>query len=208
MVIPSINCSTFREAKEKIKKAEGFLDSGGWIHIDVEDGKFTRHTTWGNPIEFKALDTKLNVEVHLMVQEPELSVEAWLTAGAKRVIVHLQAMGNPAFILDTCRRHKAQAMLSFDPSIPIDRGLPYIRSFDSFQILSVFPGPSGQKFREDSLDKIKSLRERTPVATIEVDGGINESTGALAKSAGADLLVSGNYIFGDPDPSTPLLANP
>lgn len=201
MVIPSINSSTFSEAVNGIKKAEEFLPSGeGWIHIDVEDGKFIPHVTWGNPEEFSSLNTKLNVEVHLMVENPETYIESWLKAGAKRIIVHLQTMKTPAFILETCERHGADAMLSFDPSVPVDLGLPYLGNFKFFQVLSVFPGPSGQKFREDALIKIRSLRERAATATIEVDGGINETTGKLAKDAGADILVSGHYIFGSPDP--------
>ena len=201
MIIPSINSPDFETASRQIKKAEEFLpENDGWIHIDVEDGKFLPHTTWGNPEEFKALGTKLNVEVHLMVRNPESVMESWLMAGVDRVIVHLQSMENPAFVLETCKRYGARAMLSFDPSVPIDLGIPYLQSFKFFQVLSVFPGLSGQKFREDSLLKIRSLRERAPNSTIEVDGGVNEETGRLVKDAGADILVSGHYIFGSPDP--------
>jgi len=197
LVIPSINSSEFNVAANNIRKAEEFSE---WIHVDVEDGKFTKHITWGNPEEFESLNTKLNLEVHLMIQEPESEIESWLEVRAKRIIVHLQSIKDPSFILNICGKYGAEAVLSFDPSVPVDAGLPYIRSFDYFQILSVFPGPSGQRFREESIEKITSLRQKAPTATIEVDGGINEDTGRSAKEAGANILVAGHYIFGSPDP--------
>lgn len=135
-----------------------------------------------------------------MIQEPESEIESWLEVRAKRIIVHLQSIKDPSFILNICGKYGAEAVLSFDPSVPVDAGLPYIRSFDYFQILSVFPGPSGQRFREESIEKITSLRQKAPTATIEVDGGINEDTGRSAKEAGANILVAGHYIFGSPDP--------
>ena len=111
MVIPSINSSEFNVAANNIKKAEGFSE---WIHIDVEDGRFTKYVTWGNPEEFKSLNTRLNLEVHLMVQEPEGEVERWLKVGAKRIIVHLQSIKDPSFILRMCNRYGAEAELSLD----------------------------------------------------------------------------------------------
>lgn len=202
MVIPSINCPNFLEAEKRIRQAELLLLPGeGWIHIDVSDGKFSETTSWGSPEELKSIKTDLNVEVHLMIQDPESVIESWLDVGVKRVVVHLQSIKNPRFILDICKKYGAEAVLSFDPSTPIENGIPYLKDFSFFQVLSVSPGPSGQKFLENSIDKIRALRERAPTATIEVDGGIDELTVKLARAAGADILVSGNYIFGNPNPS-------
>jgi len=200
-VIPSINCGDFETAAGQIRKAEKFFESeGGWIHIDVSDGKFTPAVSWGNPGELKSLETKLNVEVHLMVQDPGVVVESWLAVGVRRVIVHLQEMKNPAFILETCSRHGAEAMLAFDPSTSIESGVAYLKNFDSFQVLTVIPGASGQRQQSGWIEKIKSLREKSPTATIEVDGGMDPENAKLAKDAGVNILVSGNYIFGGPDP--------
>jgi len=197
LVIPSINCPDFKSASRQIKIAEEFSE---WIHIDVSDGKFTNTRSWGSPEELRSIETKLNVEVHLMTDDPEDYIEGWLAAGAKRVIVHLQAVKDPQYVIDICKKYGAEAVLSLDPSISLEKALPYLKSFSFFQVLSVYPGPSGQKFEDGSALKVKALRERAPTATIEVDGGINESTGRLVKSAGADVLVAGNYIFGSPDP--------
>jgi len=135
-----------------------------------------------------------------MVEDPEAVIEGWLEAGARRVIVHLESLRNPEFVLEICKKYEAEPILSIDPSVSVDEATPYLKDFNFFQILSVFPGPSGQEFKEDSIDKIVSLRGRVPTAKIEVDGGVNDRTARLAKDAGADILVSGNYIFGSPNP--------
>lgn len=201
IVIPSINCPDFETATIQIRKAEKFFESeGGWVHIDVSDGKFTPAPSWGNPGELESLKTKLNIEVHLMVQNPEVVIESWLTAGVKRVIVHLQTMQDPALVLGICGQHGAEAMLSFDPSVSIEQGLAYLKNFNSFQILTVFPGASGQAKQSGWTEKVKSLRERLPTATIEVDGGMDSEGASAAQDAGANIVVSGHYIFGNPDP--------
>jgi len=151
-------------------------------------------------MELESLSTKLNVEVHLMVQDPETVIESWLQVGVRRVIVHLQTMQNPALVLEVCSQHGAEAMLSFDPSVSIVQGLAYLKNFNSFQVLTVFPGASGQAQQPGWTEKIKSLREKSPTATIEVDGGMDPQNARFAKDAGANILVSGNYIFGNPDP--------
>jgi len=198
LVIPSINCPDFEGARDHIKEAEKFSE---WIHIDIEDGKFVSHTTWGNPEELQSLEIDLNIEVHLMVEHPEETIESWLRVGAKRVIVHLQTIKDKNFILDICKRYEAEAVLSFDPTVSIDDAAEGdFDDFKHFQILSVFPGPSGQVFEEKSLEKIKSLREKVPTATIEVDGGVNVENIRRIREAGADFLVSGNYIFSSPNP--------
>jgi len=201
MVIPSINTNSFEDATRQIRKAETFfMGDEGWIHIDVEDGRFTPATSWGNPDELKSLDVKINVEVHLMVENPEEVSEEWLKAGAKRLIVHVQTMRDPSALLEIAKRYGAEIVLSLDPTQSVDKVLSYISDFKYLQVLTVFPGPSGQKGQPGWAEKIRSLREHAPTATIEVDGSINEVTGKLAKDAGADILVSGHYIFGSPDP--------
>ena len=201
MVIPSINCPNFREAEKKIRQAESFLPTDGrWIHVDVSDGKFSDTVSWGSPEELKSLNTDLNIEVHLMVENPDRVIEDWLTAGVKRLIVHLQAMRDPRFILDTCKRYGAEAMLSFDPTISEEEGLPYINDFHAFHILTVFPGPSGQEKQQGWTRKVEFLREKSPTAIIEVDGGMNPEDIQLAINAGANAFAVGNYIFGNPNP--------
>ena len=95
IVIPTINCKDFKCVRAKLKKAVKFLSKGSWIQIDISDGKFTRAKTWNNPRELSKLQPttdNLNIEIHLMTENPEMVVSEWLKAGAKRVIVHVEAI--------------------------------------------------------------------------------------------------------------------
>lgn len=200
MITPAINCREYETAAVQAKKISEFSE---WAHIDVSDGVFTPSVSWGNLEEFSHLATELPMlrfEVHLMVANPEEVMESWLKAGAERVIIHIEAMSDPHRILETVKRTGGQVMLAVNPQTSVEMFLPYLSSFSAFQVLAVSPGPSGQEFNESVLEKIKFLRERAPNAIIEVDGGINPETAKLAKKAGANILVSGAYIMGSPDP--------
>ncbi len=137
-----------------------------------------------------------------MVENPDEVFESWFKAGAKRIIVHLESAKNLEAIAEVAKSYGAEVMLAILPGTSAEKLLPYAKRFRHFQILSVSPGPSGQKFHEASLEKVKFLQESLPGATIEVDGGINLETGRLAKDAGADILVSDVYIFGSLDPQS------
>lgn len=169
----------------------------------MEDGVFTSSVTWRHLEEFSFLTSELpmlHFEVHLMVVNPEQAIEGWLKNGAERVIIHLEAMGNPHLILETAKKVGGEVMLAISPGTSAEMLTPYISSFSAFQILAVSPGPSNQKFDERASEKIKFLRERAPDAIIEADGGINPETAKLAREAGANILVSTSYIMSSPDP--------
>ncbi len=197
MVIPSINCPDFETAANQIRKSKEF---SGWIHIDVSDGKFAAPPSWGDAAEFKSIKTSQNFEVNLMVENPEEAAVVWLEAGAKRIIVPIQAMRDPAHLKSLASRYNANVMLSLDPSQSIEKIVPYIKDFEFVHILNVVPGPSGQEKQIGWVEKTKSLRALSPTATIEVDGGIDLESARIAKDAGADILVAGSYIFSSPDP--------
>ncbi len=200
-VIPVINCPGFKCAKNLTETAVQFRS--GWVHIDVVDGNFAKNVTWGNPNELasiKAAYPNINFEIHLMVEEPEEVIKAWFQGGAKRVIVHLETISNPDFLLDVADEHGGEVMLAIAPSTPVDLLLPHTNSFRYFQILAVSPGPAGQKFKMEILEKIRFLRQMAPDAKIEVDGGITPETARLAKIAGADIVASASYIFGSKNP--------
>lgn len=199
MIIPSVNRPNFEAAKKDIKKAEEFAQ---WIHIDVSDGKFTPHLSWGDPQDLKTVETNLKIEVHLMVEKPDEVFEDWLKAGVKRIIIHLESVRDLENISRIATAYNAEVMLAIRPDTLAEALLPYKNTFTYFQILCVSPGPSGQKFQESSLEKVKFLQEQFSDATIEVDGGINPETARLSQEAGADILVAGAYIFSNPDPKT------
>jgi len=202
MVIPSINCPDLQCAQERIRISERFFPFGkGWVHLDVADGKFTFNKTWGEPEEWRRLQTRLNLEVHLMGEEPEHVIDRWLKVGAKRIVVHLETMNDEDFIVSLSREYGASAMLAISPETPVEALRLYFGKFSEFQILAVQPGLPGQSFLPISLDKIHFLREFLPNATIEVDGGVNLETGARCLNSGANILVSASYIFGSENPA-------
>lgn len=135
-----------------------------------------------------------------MVNDPEKVVESWLKAGAKRIVVHVEALKDPGLVSELCKKYGAESMISITPTTPIGKILPYVKYFDYVQLLTVSPGLPGQKFGEDTVNRINFLKENVPNVRIEVDGGINPETAGLVKEAGAKIAISTSYVFNSPDP--------
>jgi len=217
-IAPSINCPDFACVSHKFLDASQFFPKDTWLHIDVADARFTYNKSWGNPEELKKLLDKhpefhFNIEVHLMVEEPEEVVKQWIDLPIKRVIVHLEAIKDQKYrkkkmsadhviesILKRCVSRGIEVMLATNPETKLEDEKEYLEYFSQHQVLAVRPGPAGQKFLPMALEKIKFLREQFPNATIEVDGGINLETAKLCKRAGADILAAGSYTFESSDP--------
>jgi ribulose-phosphate 3-epimerase len=201
-VIPVLNCQDIACIREKIEVAKTFLPEGSLLHLDVIDGSFATHKTWADPTEWAALKSPFALEVHLMVEQPEQYADNWLSAGAKRLIVHVETIRAQSLheLVDTAKRYNAEVMLSSKPESGFEEMDAYVKRFHLFQVLAVQPGPAGQKFLSFVTEKIRFLREEHPSATIEVDGGINGETAKLVKGFGADTIVSSSYIFGSADP--------
>ncbi len=195
-IIPSINAKTFAEVEERIKKVEPYAK---WCHIDVTDGVFSSHETWRNPKDLLNLETPLNIEVHLMVSNPDEVIDDWLMPPVKRVIVHAEAIQNFDLIREKCRDRGIELGVAVNPETSAEAFEPYIGKADVFLFLTVPPGPSGNPMHPNTMGKVASLRKSCPECIIEVDGGVNEETGAAAVKAGANLLAAGKYIFDSPD---------
>lgn len=201
VVIPAINCPNFDCVKEKIKKAEKF--GSKWVHIDIADGKFTPAKTWNNPEELDFLGDELgnlNLEVHLMVEEPAAAVGDWLWQGVGRAIVHAETLSDGwEIICDKIEREDRELGLAINPETPIHILTPYLKAVSLVQLLAVNPGWAGQKFNPVILEKLRELKSREPDLKIEVDGGINLEIAKLLKKAGADIIVSASYIWNSDD---------
>lgn len=198
-IIPSINVKTFEEVKDRIQKVEPHVL---WCHLDVTDGIFSSHETWRNPSDLLDLETSLNIEVHLMVSNPDEVIDNWLVGSVKRVIIHSEAVKNFDLIREKCRDRGIELGIAVNPETPVEAFDPYIGKADVFLFLTVPPGPSGNPMHPNTVGKIASLRKTYPKCIIEVDGGINPETAKKTVEAGANLLVAGNYIFSHPDPKT------
>ncbi len=200
-IIPAINCQDFECVKDKLQKTAEF--GAGWAQIDIADGKFTKHKTWDNPEEFKILNLKfkINVEVHLMVENPLDVINEWIEAGAKRIIVHIESIeiSNLKSQNSKLNLKNIEIGLALNPNTPVENLLSYLATIDDskqfVQLLAVEPGLSGQKFQPQILEKIKFLKKNYSNVIIEVDGGINPETAKMCKEAGADILVVGSYIW-------------
>lgn len=207
-VIPAINETSFEEVKKKIKVAEDFgataADGGAsWIHLDVSDGKFTKNILWNNPSDLSNVKGQLsnvNLEVHLMVQNPDEVLDQWLDAKVKRIIVHLESVRDLDVMKMKCVAFGAELFLAIKPDTPVEHFFSHEGDANGFLILAVNPGLAGQKFQENQLEKIKALRQKFPDAKIEVDGGVNLENAPKIKSAGADILVSASHIWNSENP--------
>jgi ribulose-phosphate 3-epimerase len=213
LIIPTINCGDFACVAEKFKKAGEFfsglpaeaLAKEGWVQIDIADGKFTSHSTWNQPKDLEKL--KINLEVHLMVENPLTVIDDWIKAGAKRIIVHIETLELKSLKAEKLKSYASDCEigLAINPETPVENLISFLsvsidRSRNFVQILAVNPGLSGQKFQPQVLEKIKFLKKNFPDVIIEVDGGINLKTAKLCQESGADILAVGSYIWESGNP--------
>ncbi len=174
------------------------------MHLDVMDGHFVPNFSYGMPIvEAVRRATDLPLDVHLMMDNPELYIAAFRKAGADSMTIHVEAVADPRPVLDKIRSLGASAGLAINPPTPlsaIEASLPYC---DVILVMSVMPGFGGQKFDDVALEKLRTLKLRSDVrALLEVDGGVHVDTIGKCARAGADLFVTGSAIFGHNDYAT------
>ena len=142
----------------------------------------------------------INIEAHLMVENPEAVIKDWILAGAKRIVIQLEAIDSVKARAVLEIADKVEIGLAVNPETPIEDALPYLENFKFILILGVNPGLAGRPFNEKILEKIKFLKNYYPNVIIEADGGINLETAKLVKEAGADIVVSASYIWGSQNP--------
>ena len=190
----------------KIKTADitKKLDStnADYIHLDIMDGKFTENKTWTFSEVKKIISySKLPLDVHLMVNNPEKYIEDYAMMNTSYLTFHYEAVKDIQSTIDKIKDYGLKVGISICPNTQVDVLFPYLSKIDQVLIMSVVPGKSGQSFIETSPEKIKKLKEeieKQNVKTIiSVDGGINNETGLLCKEAGVDMLVSASYIHQD-----------
>jgi len=202
-VAPSILSADFSRLGEEIKAVEAA--GADVIHIDVMDGHFVPNITIG-PIIVEAArrSTKLPLDVHLMITNPELYIADFARAGADSLTVHVEIAFHLNRLVQSIKEHQGvKAAVSLNPATPL-ASLDYILpDVDMVLIMSVNPGFGGQAFIPSALDKIAKLRKRIDElglkTEIEVDGGVKPDNAASVINAGADILVAGSAVFGNKD---------
>ena len=188
------------EFGQEIKRIE--KSGAEMIHYDVMDGIFVNNITFGMPL-LKSIKgkTKCILDVHLMIQEPLKYIDNFADAGADIITFHIESGSDVAETIAAIRRNGVKAAVSIKPNTPAETVFPYINDVDMVLVMTVEPGFGGQKFMDMS-EKISAIRryaeenrKTSAPLDIQVDGGIDNTTASVVKKAGANILVSGSYLF-------------
>lgn len=202
LVAPSILSADFSNLKNEVIEITKY--GADYIHLDIMDGHFVPNITFG-PDVVKAIRpfTDIVFDVHLMIEEPDKYIKQFVDSGADIITVHVEACTHLHRTLQLIKSFGVKCGVVLNPHTPIESIIHVLPMCDIVLVMSVNPGFGGQSFIDFSLDKIKQLRkikeEKNLSYLIEVDGGINDKTGKLCKDSGADILVSGSYIFHSKD---------
>lgn len=197
IVAPSILSADFSILGSEVKNVEKC--GADWIHVDVMDGHFVPNITIG-PLVVKSIRpvTKLPLDVHLMIKEPEKYIESFVKAGADIITFHSEAENDPKEVVKLIRYYKKKVGVSIKPKTELKSIEGLLSMVDMVLVMTVEPGFGGQDFIFDCLKKIEELRKIFK-KDIEVDGGINDMTAREVIKSGANALVAGSYIFGSKD---------
>lgn len=177
-----------------------------WFHVDVMDGVFVPNISFGFPI-IEALKkvAKKPLDVHIMIANPDDFIEQFAKSGADILTVHYEACPHLHRTIAGIKQAGMQAGVALNPHTPVNVLENVIADLDLVLIMSVNPGFGGQKFITQAVEKVRQVKAMIQAsgskALIEVDGGVNTTTGADLVAAGADALVAGSFVFNNPDPT-------
>lgn len=198
IIAPSILSADFSNLESEIHK---ITEAGaGFVHVDVMDGHFVPNLTIGMPV-VKAIKPKSQIplDVHLMIDNPEVYVEQFVKAGSNYLTIHVEATKHVEATLKMIRDLGAKPGITARPGTALEQMKPFLHLVDLVLVMTVEPGFGGQAFMESQLEKVKelkSIRESQKLNfLIEVDGGVNPETAKLCWAAGADVLVAGSAVF-------------
>jgi len=200
IVAPSILAADFSRLVDEIQRVE--QAGADWIHCDIMDGHFVDNISFGPAIvDLVRKNTKLPLDVHLMIEHADRYVPRFIKAGANSITVHVEreAKHDAGKTLSAIRDAGCRPGLSLNPATLFESVEPFLEKIDILLVMTVHPGFGGQSFRPEMMDKVKRAAEwnksRERKIDIEVDGGINPETARLSIQSGANALVAGTSIF-------------
>lgn len=203
IISPSILAADFsnlQAACEMINKS-----NAEWIHIDVMDGVFVPNISFGFPVlEAIKKHCMKFMDVHIMIVHPEKYVKRFAEAGAEMLTFHYEAAEQPLEVINLIRQEGIKVGITINPDVPVSALRPYVDKVDMVLLMSVFAGYGGQKFIEDSYDRLDELKkmveELNPDCMIQVDGGVSLDNATKLYAHGANVLVAGSSVFKADDP--------
>lgn len=196
-ISPSMLAADFLHLEKDVQMVNDYADL---FHLDIMDGVFVPNLSYGFPVvEAIASMAKKPLDVHLMIVHPENYVKRFAEVGAGMISFHLNATEDPDAVLAAIRESGAKAGLVINPDIPVESLYPHLKNCDYILLMSVFAGFGGQKFIEDTYQRVRTLKAEIDrqglVIPIEVDGGVSASNAAALVAAGAEILVAGSAVF-------------
>lgn len=203
IVSPSLLSADFLHLEDDLKMINE--SDAQWIHLDVMDGTFVPNISFGFPVmEAVAKVCTKKLDVHYMIDKPERYIQQTAKLGAMMMNVHIEATTHLHRTIQEIHNAGMKAGVTLNPSTPISTLEDIICDADMVLLMSVNPGFGGQKFIENTINKVKRLRklidESGSKALIQIDGGVQAETAPRLVAAGADVLVSGSYVFKAKDP--------
>lgn len=194
-VIPGINEKSFDEVSRKLELVIGSVP---WVHIDIEDNTLVDIVTYNNPASFKAYASRIQLEAHLMVSDPQKYVKPFVDAGFRRLIAHVEGDTIREFV-DTACGYQVEVGVALDGPSRLELVEPFLDEVDCVLVMTGNIGPSGTPFLQETLPKIRVIHEEYKDLPIAVDIGITKETAPLAIENGASRLVSTTYLFKEPE---------